>query len=160
MEVNPLRSAAHVEASTLPLERVATSTQLTQQEKVKEASRAFEAVLLRQILQESQRPVFKSKYVSNSTTDDIYRDQVVNQLAESISRSGSLGLGNSLAGELQSQGGVSKPAGAGLVPAVRGHTLPRRGEAGMPAGVPPGSLGGSTAGALAKKPKLQSPKHD
>ena len=174
MEVNPLRSAAHIEASTLPLERVATSTQLSPQAKLNEASRAFEALLLRQILQESQRPVFKSKYVSNSTTDEIYRDQVVNQLAESISKSGSLGLGKSLAQELHSREGSPKSATAAGSPAVKGGILRSSSAAGMRTGIPPNKMAGSMAGGtlattqqgtvhphhLARKAYLQSPKHD
>jgi Rod binding domain-containing protein len=85
------------------LERLATSTQIDQKDKIAEVSRAFEAVLLRQILQESQKPSFKSKLSGNSATDAIYHDMVANQLAESISKSGSFGLAKHFAGQLQRQ---------------------------------------------------------
>ena len=114
MDIAPLPSP-RVEAAHLSLDRLAASTQVPESEKVAEVSRAFEAVLLRQILSESQRPVFQSKYVGNSTTDGIYRDLVVNQMAEDISKSGSFGLGKSLARELQRQsGGPQKAAPEGL----------------------------------------------
>jgi Rod binding domain-containing protein len=90
------------------LENLASSTQVDQKDKIAEVSRAFEAVLLRQILQESQKPSFKSKLSGDSATDGIYHDMVVNQLAESISKSGSFGLAKHLAGQLQRQAGAAK----------------------------------------------------
>jgi Rod binding domain-containing protein len=109
MEINPLLSR-HIDLSNLPLDNLAASTHATEKEKVGEVSRAFEAVLLRQILQEGQKPTFKSKLTGTSTTDGIYHDMVTNQLAESISKSGSFGLAKSLAGELQKQSGSKKAA--------------------------------------------------
>jgi Rod binding domain-containing protein len=107
MEINSLASQP-IDASNLPLESLAGNKQVSESDKIAQASRAFEAVLLRQILSETQRPVFPSKYVGNSTTDGIYRDEVVNQLADSISKSGSFGLARSLARELQRQSGSAK----------------------------------------------------
>jgi Rod binding domain-containing protein len=109
MEINPLLSR-HIDLSNLPLDNVAASTHATEKEKVGEVSRAFEAVLLRQILQEGQKPTLKSKLSGTSATDSIYRDMVTNQLAESISKSGSFGLAKSLAGELQKQTSSKKAA--------------------------------------------------
>jgi Rod binding domain-containing protein len=139
MEINPLKST-HVDASKLSLDSLAASTQVTQQEKVSEVSRVFEALLLRQILQESQRPAFPSKLIGNSTADGIYRDLVTTQLADSISSSGNLGLGRSLASDLQDQPRAAKAA---------------RGVSGNPQHV-----AASGAPAAAKNPHLESPKHD
>lgn len=108
MDIKPLHSP-HIDLSNLPLDRVAASTQISEKEKVDEVSRAFEAVLLRQILQESQKPIFKSKFIGNSATDEIYRDMATSQLAESISRSGSFGLAKSLATELERNTKAAKP---------------------------------------------------
>ena len=116
MDITSLQSP-RVDAANLSLDRLAANTQVPESEKVAEVSRAFEAVLLRQILSESQRPVFQSPYAGNSNTDGIYRDLVVNQMAEDISKSGSFGLGKSLARELQRQaGGPQKAAPEGLNP--------------------------------------------
>jgi Rod binding domain-containing protein len=97
-------------AADLPLESLAANKHLSKSEKIAQASRAFEAVLLRQILSESQKPVFPSKYVGNSTSDGIYRDEVVNQLADNISKSGTFGLAQSLTRELQRQTGKAEAA--------------------------------------------------
>jgi Rod binding domain-containing protein len=90
MEINPLQRK--VDASEIDPERLAGNTQLTRTEKIAEASRQFEAVLLRQILESTQKTVIKSKYADDSTSSAIYRDQVTSQLAQSISKSGAFGL--------------------------------------------------------------------
>ena len=90
MSVAPLHS--QLSAADIPPERLAGNTTLTEQEKIAEASRQFEAILLRQILSETQKTVISSKYSDNSVASGIYRDMVTNQLAESISKSGSFGL--------------------------------------------------------------------
>ena len=107
MDINPLQSR-HIDLSNVPLEHLASSTQIDQKDKIAEVSRAFEAVLLRQILQETQKPSFKSKLSGNSATDGIYHDMVVNQLAESISKSGTFGLAKHFAGQLQRQAGAAR----------------------------------------------------
>ena len=109
MEIKPLQTQ-HIDPSKLPLDRLAASTKVPERQKVAEVSRAFEAVLLRQILQESQRPAFSSKTKGSATTESIYRDMVVNQMAESISKSGTFGLGKSLERALQRQSGAAHSA--------------------------------------------------
>ena len=65
---------------------------MTEAQKIGEASRQFEAILLRQILQETQKTVISSKFTDNSVSSGIYRDMVTTQLADSISKSGTFGL--------------------------------------------------------------------
>ena len=101
MEIGTIKP--HVNAADLPLERLATNNALTEQNKIEELSRQFEAVLLRQILSEAQKTVFKSKYSDESTTSQIYRDMTVQQLADNISRSGAFGLGETLSKDLTRQ---------------------------------------------------------
>lgn len=81
-----------VDASEIEPDQLAGNSQLSQREKIGEASRQFEAVLLRQILESTQKTVIKSKYADNSASSAIYRDQVTSQLAQSISKSGAFGL--------------------------------------------------------------------
>ena len=90
MEIAPLQNK--IAASEIAPEKLAGNSQLNQQEKIAEASRQFEAVLLRQILENSQKTVIKSKYGDNSTSSAIYRDQVTSQLADSISKAGTFGF--------------------------------------------------------------------
>lgn len=93
----------HVHAAELPLEKLASNQQCTDSEKLTEVSRQFEAVLLRQILAEARKPMFRSQLPGSSTATDVYNDILNNQLADQISRSGSVGLASSLAGQLQHQ---------------------------------------------------------
>ena len=82
----------NVDVSRIAPEDLAGNTQLTKQQKIAEACRQFEAVLLRQILQESQKPVIKSKFNDNSTSAAIYRDQLTSQMADCISKAGTFGF--------------------------------------------------------------------
>jgi len=90
-------------AANVAPEQLAGNASLSEPQKVAEGARQFEALLLRQILQETQKTVIKSKFTDNSTSAGIYRDMVTSQLAESISKSGSLGLAKSLEGQLTGQ---------------------------------------------------------
>lgn len=93
----------HVKASELPLDRLAANPNLSETDKIEELSRQFEAVLLRQIIGEAQKTVFKSKYSDESTASSIYQDMTANQLADSISKHGSFGLARSLNQQLVHQ---------------------------------------------------------
>ncbi len=87
-------SALHpkIDASHLPLESLAGNQNLTQDQKIGEASRQFEAVLLRQFLSESQKSAISSDSTDDSNTAGIYKDMATNQLADSLSRGGGIGL--------------------------------------------------------------------
>jgi flagellar protein FlgJ len=98
-----------LEAADVPPERLAGHSQLTQEQKVAEAARQFEAVLLRQILESTQKTVSPSSLSNDSTASTIYRDMVTNQLADSISRSGALGLAKTLEADFMKQLEASKP---------------------------------------------------
>lgn len=109
MELTALQP--RVDATNLPLDRLAENRQLSESQKVKEAGRQFEAILLRQILGEAMKPVFKSEFTGQSAQAGIYQDMVVNQLAANLTRSGGLGLARSLNGQLTRQLGSSpKPS--------------------------------------------------
>lgn len=112
MDIAPIQR--NLDASEIPLERLANNSQLSEQQKVAEVARQFEAVLLRQILENTQKPVISSAFTDNSTASGIYRGMVTAQLADSISKSGNLGLSKSLERQLTHQlhslaGGDRKP---------------------------------------------------
>jgi Rod binding domain-containing protein len=96
----------------LPLERLDRHPGLTRAQKVREASRQFEAVLVRQILQDAQKPLIASRFHSSSFAQSVYQDLVSAQLAEDISRSGALGLSRLVERQLDrpaSPGTASEP---------------------------------------------------
>src|SRR5262245_52648290 len=90
-------------ASDVPLERLAGNGQLSETQKVAEAARQFEALLLRKILEETQKTVIHSEFSDDSTAAGIYRDMVTQQLAESISKSGNFGVAKTLERQLNRQ---------------------------------------------------------
>jgi Rod binding domain-containing protein len=96
--------AAHpaVQASQLPLESLAGNASISDADKVAEVSRQFEAVLLRQIMQDILKPVLAPAQ-GDATANGIYGDMINNQMADSISRSGGFGLAKSLAAQLTHQ---------------------------------------------------------
>ena len=84
-------------------DRLAEKGSLSESQKIGEAGRQFEAVLLRQILGDAMKPAFKSKFISTSAQSGIYQDMVVNQLADTMTHSGGLGLADSLNHQLTRQ---------------------------------------------------------
>ena len=100
MNIAPLQNHS---AADVPIDQLAHNRTLTEQQKVAEVAQKFEALLLRQILQETQKTVIPSKYADNSTTASIYHDMVTKQLADSISKSGTLGLAQTLERQLTRQ---------------------------------------------------------
>jgi Rod binding domain-containing protein len=85
----------------IPLEQLAGNKTLSKSEKLAEASRQFESMLLRQILSSARKTVIKSKVTEDSLSSGVYQDMVNDQLADSISRSGGFGLARGLATQLQ-----------------------------------------------------------
>lgn len=107
MEVASLNRS--VQASELPLERLANSKEVPQQEKIAEVSRQFEAVLLRQILGQAQKPLFKSSLMGGGgTTNAIYQDMITQQLADRISQGGTFGFAKVLEKQLTAEYGGKK----------------------------------------------------
>jgi Rod binding domain-containing protein len=100
MNIAPLNPPSRA-SGEIPVEKLASHKGLTEQEKIAEASRQFEAVLLRQILHDARKPVFKSTLTEKSATNAIYDDLVTAQLADAISRGGEFGLARSLATQLK-----------------------------------------------------------
>jgi Rod binding domain-containing protein len=98
-----------IDASQLPLESLAGNPTLTENQKIGEASRQFEAVLIRQFLAESQKPLIQSEFTDNSTAAGIYQDFITNQMADSLSRGGGIGLAKSF--ERQLAHPAAHPAG-------------------------------------------------
>jgi Rod binding domain-containing protein len=101
MDISPLQHS--VKASDLPLEKVANNANLSDADKVAEVSRQFEAVLLRQIISDAQKPGLGASPLANSVSRDIYRDMITTQLADSISKSGAFGLASSIQPQLTHQ---------------------------------------------------------
>jgi Rod binding domain-containing protein len=85
---------------SLAIEKLAGNQTLSEKEKIAEASRQFESVLIRQILSEARKPMFDVKKAEQSATTGIYQDMVTNQLAEAVSRSGDFGLAQCLIRDL------------------------------------------------------------
>jgi Rod binding domain-containing protein len=91
------------DAEQLAPERLADSAHVGEADKIALASKHFEAILVRQFLSEAQKPLLAPKGQMSGATSEIYRDMMVNSMADQISKSGALGL----AKQFQAQFSVS-----------------------------------------------------
>ncbi|GIX50646.1 MAG: hypothetical protein KatS3mg132_840 [Limisphaera sp.] len=114
-----------------PLERLAHCESLSEEQKVAEASRLFEALLLRQILRETQQPVIHSTFEGESASSAIYRDLFCEHLADAIARSGALGLAQTLQSQLTPQPRGSHSTSSGTAPPGTDTVLPPTPPAGL-----------------------------
>ncbi|HEY1716772.1 MAG TPA: rod-binding protein [Verrucomicrobiae bacterium] len=127
MTIAPIQSAG--DAANTPVEELAGNKSLTEQQKIAEASRQFEAIMLRQILSESQKPVITSEFTDNSTAAGIYQDYITNTLADSMSKSGTFGLAKIFEQQLSHPASKMNPAGKNAVstasqkPIAASHSL-------------------------------------
>ncbi|HUA39673.1 MAG TPA: rod-binding protein [Candidatus Sulfopaludibacter sp.] len=92
VNVATVQATATGNAVDIRPEDLAGDTALTQRQKIAEASRQFEAILLRQVLSETQKTVIPSEFTDNSTASSVYQDMITTTLADSISKSGKFGL--------------------------------------------------------------------
>jgi len=104
MNVMPIQSADY--DANVPIEDLAGNKHLTQQQKIHQASRQFEAIMLQQILSEMQKPVITSEFSDDSTAAGIYQDYISNALAQSISKSGGFGFAKIFEQQLSPQSHV------------------------------------------------------
>lgn len=109
MEVSPLQQ--RIIASDIAPEQLAGNTALTENQKIGEASRQFEAILLRQVLADSQKTVIPSEFSDNSTAAGIYQDLITNTMADNISKSGKFGLTKIFEQQLTHHSGMASALG-------------------------------------------------
>jgi flagellar protein FlgJ len=122
MNIPPLQN--HVNVADMPLEQLAKNPNVSDSEKVGEACRQFEALMLTQILKEARKPVLNPDSGEESTSTGIYNDMINNQLAQSISRSGTFGLASSLQAQVSHQilPGSATPVGVPPIAASQPFT--------------------------------------
>ena len=119
-------SSASLNQSTpeVPIESLAANGHLSESQKIAVASQQFEALLLKQILAETQKPVIQSEFTDNSTAAGIYQDMISTQLSNCLSKSDAIGLAKTFERQLNRQTGsasdkldnddtTAKSAGAG-----------------------------------------------
>jgi Rod binding domain-containing protein len=119
MNIPALQSS--VDDPNVPIEQLAGNKHLTQQQKIHEASREFESIMLKQVLSEMQKPVITSEFTDDSTASDIYQGYISNALAEGMSKSGAFGFAKIFEEQLsphasRPDGMVSEPSGKNASP--------------------------------------------
>ena len=102
---------AKIDTAHIAPEKLMGNAALTEDQKIGEASQQFEAILLRQFLAESQKPVIQSSLTDNSASAGIYQDFITNQLADSLAHSGGVGLAKTFQQQLSHHHSAAHPAG-------------------------------------------------
>jgi Rod binding domain-containing protein len=95
-----IAAPSDVQSPPLPLEALASNTRIPEGQRLNEACRQFESVLLRQILAEGQKPTIPSKMNLNSNNSSIYHDMINAQMADQMSQNGGVGLARALSNQL------------------------------------------------------------
>lgn len=101
MNISPLPSSAQMAGQSL--EALAGNPNVSNKDKVGEVARQFEAYLLRQYLGEARKTLVPSKFNPDSQSQHVYQDMITSQLADTISKTGTLGLGTLLQEQLTRQ---------------------------------------------------------
>jgi len=91
-------------------------------EKIREMTQRFEAVFVRHLLNEAQKPVIGGGAIAASSSRGVYQDMMVERLADQISQSGSFGVARSL--ELQFHSSSQVTASTPQAAKTGGKTLP------------------------------------
>ena len=98
-----IQSTSALGGNQVQIEKLNDNLVLSEEEKLDEAAKQFETVFLNQMLKQMRKPMFKQDGFENTAQGGIYHDMINTQLAESISRSGSLGLAQQLKVQLARQ---------------------------------------------------------
>ncbi len=104
-----------VSLSCQPAEAVALAPRRTSgaagaPDKLRDMTERFEAVFIRQILNDAQKPMIAKPLLGRSAGDDIVRDLTNEKMADQISHSGDFGLARSLENSLRKTIPQSVPA--------------------------------------------------
>jgi flagellar protein FlgJ len=100
-----------VDAANIPLADLAHNKGVTEDAKIAEASRQFEAIFIRQILAEANK-----SGASKGVASGVYQEMVNDHLADNLTRSGGLGIAHSLQAQLTRHHQIE--------PAAPGHQTP------------------------------------
>lgn len=73
---------------------------LSEEQKIKEAATQFEAIMLRQILKDSMKPMFNGFLQGDTPGKDIYQQMMIDGLADTLARNKALGLADELARQI------------------------------------------------------------
>lgn len=98
--MKPISLTPSPDMSRISIEQLAGNADVSDRDKIGEVARQFESYLLRQYLGDARKPMVHSKFIPEGETNRVYQDMITSNLAESISKAGTFGLGNALKEQL------------------------------------------------------------
>ena len=96
-----MQSINPIGLDTSQYQELTFNKQMSEKEKIAEASKQFEGVLLRQYLKDALKPLVETELTKNTASDDIYRSYLIDIMAGSMADSGAFGVSNSLQASIQ-----------------------------------------------------------
>ena len=108
--MKPISLPSAPDVSRMSIEQLAGNPDVSDKDKIGEVARQFESFLLRQYLGEARKPMFHSKANLDGESGRVYQDMITSNLADSLSKAGSFGLGNALKEQLIRQNLTSAEA--------------------------------------------------
>lgn len=94
--MDPVSASSVSFADSAALRDLTHKQHIDEQAKLREAGRQFEAVLVRQMLKETMKPVFGGLMQGSGSGQKIYQDMVTESLAEALTQNTGFGFTSAL----------------------------------------------------------------
>ena len=101
--MNPVANIPHVKAEELEIKRLASNDSLSDSDKVSELAVRFQSILVKEIMNAVYKPLLGDGLIPSEGVNKFYKDMVLDQLTETISRSGDLSLASLMESEFGSK---------------------------------------------------------
>ena len=107
--MNPVANIPHVKAEELEIKRLASNDSLSDSDKVSELAVRFQSILVKEIMNAVYKPLLGDGLIPSEGVNKFYKDMVLDQLTETISRSGDLSLASLMESEFGSEDDSEDP---------------------------------------------------
>ncbi|MEM7672608.1 MAG: hypothetical protein AAF212_04635 [Verrucomicrobiota bacterium] len=87
--------------NTAEYQNLTFNTKMSEEQKLAEASKQFEGVMLRQYLKDALKPLVETELTKDSASSNIYRSYLIDIMAGSMAESGAFGVSSTLQAGIQ-----------------------------------------------------------
>lgn len=86
-----------------PLKQMVHNKNISEQAKLAKASQQFEAMMLKQILEDGLKPLFKGALDTNKGSQGMYQHMITDSLSQELAKSESFGIANSIQHQMENR---------------------------------------------------------
>lgn len=97
-------AAAKPKTAPMSLDKMSHNSRAPEKEKVAEASRQFESMMIRQILNSAHLTFSATGKKTANSSESIYQDMITSSLADKMTASGGFGLATTLQAQMDREG--------------------------------------------------------